>query len=142
MYRVVAAIDTDEDRAEKITDAIASLPGEPNETEVVLLSVFEEFDVSDDMGSAESEEVFDPESLPSSVTRAKKKLEDAGFDIDVRREHGEPTEVIIEVADELDADAIALSGRKRSPTGKALFGSVTQSVLLSANRPVLVVTTE
>lgn len=52
---------------------------------------------------------------------------------------GIPTEEIVDVADELDARYVVIGGRKRSPVGKAVFGSVTQSVLLTADRPVVTV---
>lgn len=50
---------------------------------------------------------------------------------------GKASERIIEYADEHDARYIVVGKRKRSPTGKAVFGSVTQSVLLNADQPVL-----
>ena len=54
---------------------------------------------------------------------------------------GAPTEVILDVADEHDARYLVIGGRKRSPAGKAIFGSATQSVLLNATRPVVTVRT-
>ena len=50
---------------------------------------------------------------------------------------GEPSERIIEYAKEHDASYVVVSGRKRSPVGKVLFGSVTQAILLNGDRPVL-----
>lgn len=50
---------------------------------------------------------------------------------------GEPVEDILEVADERDASYLVIGGRKRTPVGKAVFGSATQSVLLHADRPVV-----
>lgn len=50
---------------------------------------------------------------------------------------GNPVEEILEYSEEVSADYIIVSGRKKSPAGKTLFGSVTQSILLDANRPVI-----
>lgn len=50
---------------------------------------------------------------------------------------GDAADEIVRYSDQVDARYIVISGRKRSPVGKALFGSVTQSVLLDADRPVV-----
>jgi len=52
---------------------------------------------------------------------------------------GDAADEIIAYADEHDARYIVLAGRRRSPVGKAVFGSVTQDVLLGAERPVVTV---
>lgn len=52
---------------------------------------------------------------------------------------GDPAEEVLEYANREDASYIVIGGRKRSKVGKVLFGSVTQSILLSADRPVLTV---
>jgi nucleotide-binding universal stress UspA family protein len=54
---------------------------------------------------------------------------------------GEKGDEILAVADELDADHIFMAGRKRSPTGKAIFGDVTQRIILEFDGAVTVVTT-
>ncbi|WP_137290739.1 universal stress protein [Natronorubrum halophilum] len=50
----------------------------------------------------------------------------------------DPVREICRHAAEHDFDLICLAERKRSRAGKALFGSVTQDVRLSEDRPVLV----
>lgn len=52
---------------------------------------------------------------------------------------GEPVETILSTADDHDARYVVIGGRKRTPVGKAIFGSVTQSVLLDAHRSVVTV---
>ncbi|NUB93578.1 universal stress protein [Haloterrigena sp. SYSU A121-1] len=47
---------------------------------------------------------------------------------------------IIEVAKEEDCGHIFISGKKRSPAGKAVFGDVAQSVILQFDGPVTVTT--
>lgn len=55
-----------------------------------------------------------------------------------RREHGVVAEEVLAVADEIGVDSIVMGECKRSSTGKVLFGSTTQSVMLSANCPVAI----
>jgi nucleotide-binding universal stress UspA family protein len=50
---------------------------------------------------------------------------------------GRPERRIVEYAREQDAGFVVASGRDQSPVGKVLFGSVTQSILLNADRPVV-----
>lgn len=52
---------------------------------------------------------------------------------------GSPAEEIIRYADEEAASYIVIGGRRRTPIGKVLFGSVAQSVLVSATTPVVTV---
>lgn len=73
-----------------------------------------------------------------AVRHAADILEAAGFAIEYHEGSGEPADEIIDLADDLDVDAICIAGRKRSPAGKLLFGSVSQDVILGTTRPVLV----
>jgi len=77
-------------------------------------------------------------SQVDAVTRAPSLLEAEGVTVEFRERSGEPARSIVETADDLDVDAVCVAGRKRSPTGKVLFGSVTQSVILQTDRPVIV----
>lgn len=52
---------------------------------------------------------------------------------------GDPAKEILEYSTAQDAEYIVVSARKRSPLGQAVFGSVTQSLLLNADRPVVAV---
>ena len=127
MFRILAAVDQDTDRARAQAEFIASLPAATGEVEVVLMHIFQE----------------NPEGAGvtqiDAVRRMAEKLDEYGIAYDMHESSGEPAEQVVKAADELDVDMICLSGRQRSPTGKVVFGSVTQDVILSTTRPVLTV---
>ncbi|WP_336001705.1 universal stress protein [Halorientalis halophila] len=137
MYHVLLAT---EDHPSALVETITDLPSGAEDVEVTVLNVFEEFEVHDEGQSVSSEDLYEEERVPDGVTEAVDALEAAGITARIRHEHGDPATVILETARDLDVDAIAVHGRKRSPVGKALFGSVTQAVLLDADRPVFVAT--
>lgn len=60
-------------------------------------------------------------------------------DVEFRGLVGDPVKEILDEAKRCDARYLVIGGRKRSSVGKAVFGSATQSILLQADRPVLVV---
>jgi nucleotide-binding universal stress UspA family protein len=82
--------------------------------------------------------VSDAEEYAEEIIEATLEDYDDGRVIP-RGEVGDPTEMILALAADIDARYIVVGGRKRSPVGKALFGSTTQSLLLDADRPVVTV---
>lgn len=53
---------------------------------------------------------------------------------------GDPAKEILGEAERRDVHHIVIGGQNQTPVGKAIFGSITQSVLLNADRPVTKVT--
>lgn len=51
----------------------------------------------------------------------------------------DPVRDVLDIADEIEADLIVIGIRKRTPVGKLVLGSNSQSILLEANIPVLAV---
>ncbi|MEF8828915.1 MAG: universal stress protein [Haloarcula sp.] len=126
MYEIVAGIDKSEARGTAIAEAITEIPMDASEVRVTLLHDFEE-----NPEGASVDQV-------ASIRRAREVLEEAGVEVSLEESSGEPADAILRLADEQDADMIVVAGRKRTPTGKVLFGSVTQSVILGTDRSVLV----
>jgi len=129
MYRVLIPVDDNESRALAQAKYVTSLPSADEEIEATLLFVFTD-DSSGDV----------PRSVTRvrSVRRAREHLEDHGVDVTIHEDSMEAVDNILRHADEEDVDSIVLGGRKRSPAGKALFGSVTQRVILNTDKPVVV----
>ncbi|MFB6139105.1 MAG: universal stress protein [Halosimplex sp.] len=144
---LLAVGEEDDDRIGRFVEETAKV-AEPSGATVTVLHVFtdeelrdvvDQLDFDPDAGSP------DPDAVAQrlgSVRRVTEGLEDAGVDYEVRGEVGEASDRITGVAEEIAADRIVIGGRRRSPTGKAVFGSTAQSVILDAPSPVTFVRSE
>ena len=126
MYHIVIGVDEESEPALGCAREVAKLPGESSEKRVILVHCF-----TDNPSGASATQI-------RSVRETGDYLESYGVEYEVAEASGDPSEAIIETAEDRDADLIVVGGRRRSPAGKALFGSVTQSVVLNAGRPVMV----
>lgn len=128
MYHVLLGVALDdESRAIAQANAVTDLPGDPSDVTAHLCHVFQ-----DNPEGASVHQL-------GTVRRAREVLEAAGVTCAHYEASGDPGEELISAAEDVDADLICVSGRKRSPAGKAVFGSTTQTVVLNADRPVLAV---
>ena len=128
MYDVLLGVGLDDEpRAIAQAEAIIDLPNAAEQVRVHLCHVFR-----DNPEGASVHQL-------GTVRRAREFLEDAGVTCVHYEASGDPADELIAAAADIDADAICVSGRKRSPAGKAVFGSTTQALVLNADRPVLTV---
>lgn len=134
MYRVLMPVDANEERSMAQARYVAGLPDASDSVEVTVLYVFQD---DDSLDPESDESARQAEDVPS-VARALEFFEGEGIDSHAVKDRTNPVESILDEAEEYDVDEIVLGGRKRSPTGKVLFGSVTMSVLRNTDIPVVV----
>ena len=141
MFTVLLAIGKNIEHSLRSAEVIAELPDAKNSVDVTVLHVAEKYHVTYGDGSTLSpDQLRDEEAVEEGVQNVVEFLEEQGISVSVKLSEGDVTTEIIETADEIDANRIVMAGRKRSPIGKAIFDSTTQSVLLNADRPVTVIT--
>ncbi|SNZ15525.1 Nucleotide-binding universal stress protein, UspA family [Natronoarchaeum philippinense] len=110
--------------------------------ELHLVHVVEETEytrlVEKQSGARETDSGSVEENAATAAMEGVDEIVDADYEIVGRV--GNPSKTVLDYADEVDARYVVVGGRSRSPTGKALFGSVTQSILLKTERPVVTIT--
>ena len=130
----------DADRIDELADAVLDIAG-PADATVVVAHVFtdDQYDGVVDRLEFESTGEADPNEVAerhTTIRRLARSLDDRGVAHSVRGAIGEHGETIVGLAEAVEADLVVVGGRRRTPTGKAVFGSTAQTVLLSAPCPV------
>lgn len=145
---ILLAVDTaDEERAERLAEETIDVAG-PTDAEVVLLHVFtdDEFeDVRAKLDVDAESEASTPDAVATRHTTTRtisKALSAADVPHTIRGAVGDHADEIVDAAEAIDADRVVVGGRNRSPTGKAVFGSVAQEVILTSPSPVTFVRDE
>jgi nucleotide-binding universal stress UspA family protein len=143
---LLAVGEKDEPRAEQLANAVIDVAG-PTGATVVLAHVFtdEEYDsVLDKLDFDPSSNVTPDEvaNRHATIRTIGDLLSGADIDFETRGAVGDHGETIVNLAEDVDADRVVVGGRRRSPTGKAVFGSVAQKVMLSSPCPVTFVRDE
>ncbi|EJN57078.1 universal stress protein [Halogranum rubrum] len=121
---VLVAVDDDTERSEKQAALVCDL-FDPETVRVVVQHNFSMDDTETMLADV------------ASVDTAQTTLTDAGFDVELHETTGKAGVSIVDTAEKFDADVICLYARRRSPTGKMLFGSTAQNVIQSTERAVL-----
>lgn len=134
---IVAAVDRSERAADVISEAqpLGKVFEEPVHVVHVLSTT--EF-VNMGRTSVEEGEPIDMDNIREVAVET---AADAADDLNIPHETvglvGDAAAEIVNYANGQGARYVVIAGRKRSPTGKAIFGSVSQSVLLNADCPVV-----
>jgi len=135
MYRILLPVDTDPDRARGQAAFVEDLPTTAENIEVVVTHALPPEDVSDPDDATDLDDV-------ETVQLAAEYLREREYEVELAAGRLPPADGILDVAESHDVDHIVMGSRKRSPTGKVIFGSVSQQVLLESPVPVTVVGTK
>ncbi|WP_423746164.1 universal stress protein (plasmid) [Haladaptatus sp. SPP-AMP-3] len=146
MKRALAVVEASESAKELVREAGELAAGVG--AELVLLHVTTNEEYEDTRTSLEGIPNLETSyTAGQALEGARQFAQDIGREVldgDVEYEAvgriGDERDQILDAATELDCDHVFLAGRKRSPTGKALFGDRTQSVILDFDGAVTVVT--
>lgn len=136
MFKILAALDQNEDRNKKIAEAVTESPLDTDSIHVILVTVSPK--VRGDEGR--TIDTKDYSDTPETVLEIQEHFQSASIETQIERKSGDAAKQILRVARQEEVDWIIVGGRKRSPVGKAVFGSVSQAVILNTDCPVLVAT--
>jgi len=131
----------EENQIDQLAEETITVAG-PADAEVVVFHAFsdDEFDeVRSKLGVDEASEGSSADAVAKrhrTTRELAKALDEAGVRYSVRGAVGDHADEVVSAAKREGADRVIIGGRNRSPTGKAVFGSAAQEVILTAPCPV------
>ena len=130
----------DKDRIEQMAQMLIDI-AEPSDATVLLAHVFtqDEFDSTLERMNIEDSTDVPAETVArqhATIKTISEMLDDVGLTYEVKGAIGSHGDEIVRLATDANSDLVIVGGRTRSPTGKAVFGSTAQEVMLSAPCPV------
>jgi len=139
---LVAVGPRDYERVERLAEETVDIAG-PTGARVVLARVFDQegYEETTEALHFDDPTTDDVAGRDATIRDLEDVLDGANVEWEVRGRIGDPGDAVVEMAGAIGADVVVVGGRNRSPTGKAVFGSVGQQILLSAPCPVLYVRT-
>jgi nucleotide-binding universal stress UspA family protein len=142
---LLAVGEGDTDRIDVLAETVADIAGPAGAT-VTLAHVFttEEFETLVEQLDYNPDGEVRPDEIATrhATIRSISNRLSADVTYSVRGAVGPHGEAIVSLATDIDADLVVVGGRKRSPTGKVVFGSTAQEVMLNAPCPVTFVRAE
>jgi nucleotide-binding universal stress UspA family protein len=139
---IVAAVDSSE-RASKVVDQANELAKKFDEN-IHIIHVMNRSEVIEHRKSdVNGAEAVGEDGMRSTARKVALEMLDehpTTVETEVTGLIGNPADEIVKFADKQDAKYVIVSPKRQSKTGKILFGSVAQSILLNASCPVISVT--
>jgi nucleotide-binding universal stress UspA family protein len=138
---LVAVAGDDGDRAGAFADVVEGLSG-TDEFTAHLVHVYDEADTEKiesmyDIDSRDSRALGTAARHNQAVKEMLSALDDRGVEHVTHGAIGDAGTEVVDLAARLEVDFVVVGGGGRSPTGKAIFGSTAQDVLMNAPCPVV-----
>jgi nucleotide-binding universal stress UspA family protein len=136
---------TSHDRWSRAVAAVAADVEDEAETRAAVVYRFSEAELESTAEhldtTAEASDIDELAARKSGVNEVIERLEQAGIECTAHGVEATDTdgEATLSAIASVDADRVYMYSRKRTPAGKAIFGSSLQNVLMNATVPVVAV---
>lgn len=135
---VVAAVDRSEHAKQIVKEGETLAKKFDDELHIVHIISRSEFRKLQRENIENNDEAIDMDSINEfAAKQAEEAAENIKYPYKTIGRVGDASSDVVSYAKKHEARYIVIGGRKRSPAGKAVFGSVAQSILLNAENPVI-----